>query len=185
MQSTYLSQHMLVILWTDSWTRAWACSCSMNWESSCCRGVRRGSAETAGRTHLGRVVELVHGRCGTLTGEAGYVEDDETREEKPPSEPRASCPSLSSDGHGSCKPRVPHLTPFPPQSPSLSLPSWPPPPHGPQTSPSNPPTPTSGSQTNAPRTSPTLRRPMNAKADRILSLPRSVQRRMSPGRPSP
>jgi hypothetical protein len=31
---THLSQHMLVILWTDSWTRAWACSCSMNCESS-------------------------------------------------------------------------------------------------------------------------------------------------------
>ena len=32
------------------------------------------------------------------------------------------CPSLSSDGHGSCKPRVPHLTPFLLQSPALSFP---------------------------------------------------------------
>jgi len=43
-------------------------------------------------------------------------------DKKPPSEPRASCPSLSSDGHGSCKPRVPHLTLLLLQSPSLSFP---------------------------------------------------------------
>ena len=59
---------------------------------------------------------------GTLTCEAGYVVDDETCGQKPPSEPHASVPSLSSDGHGSCKPRVPHLTPFFPQSLSLSFP---------------------------------------------------------------
>lgn len=91
---------------------------------------------------------------GTLTCEAGCVVDDETGGQKPPSEPRASCPSLSSDGHGSCKPRVPHLTPFLLQSPSLSFPPWRPPPRGPPTSPSTLPTPMSGSQTSAPRTSP-------------------------------
>ena len=69
---------MLVILWTDSWTRAWACSCSMNWESSCWGDVSgRGGDE--GATDLCRVVELVH---GTLACEAGCVVDDETGGEK-------------------------------------------------------------------------------------------------------
>ena len=88
-------------------------------------------------------------KSGSLTCEAGYVVYDETCGQKPPSEPRASCPSFLSDGHGSCKPRVPHLTP------SHSLP-WPPPLQGPQTSPNTPLTPTSGSQTSVHRPSPNL-----------------------------
>jgi hypothetical protein len=140
-----------------------------------------------GNTHLCRVVELVH--RGTLTGEAGYVEDDETGGQKPPSEPRASCPSLSSDGHGSCKPRVPHLTPLPSSSP---------PPHSPpmaSSSTRSPDQPQYSAYTNVwqpnqrtPYVHPTPLPPPPARerrADRILSFPLPAPPSMSPGRLSP
>ena len=138
-----------------------------------------------GETHLGRVVELVHGRAAL-----SRVRLDASRMMKPVRKSlrqnlvhRAHHSHLMDTVRASLVflislPSLPSLLPLP-------LPPWPPPPHGPQTSPNPPPTPMSGSQTSAPRTSPALRRPADAEADRILSLPRSAQPRMSPGRPSP
>jgi len=159
------------------------------------RGCELAERATRRNTDLCRVVELVHPglrriwRWGTLTCEAGCVVDDETGEQKPPSEPRASCPSLSSDGHGSCKPRVPHLTLLLLQSPFFSF------------------SPMASSSTRSPDQSqysaytnvwqpnqrtPYVSRPpfllwleRTRKADRILSFPFPVQPSTSPGRPSP
>ena len=147
---------MLVILWIDSWTRAWACSCSMNWEISCWAGVSWGLGRM-GNTHLCRVVELVHdGLSGTLACEAGWVEE---RMMKPVDKSlrqnlvhRAHHSHLMDTVRASLVFLI-SLFSFSNPPPSPSLP-WLPPPHGPQTSPSIPPTPTSGSQTSAPRTSP-------------------------------
>lgn len=94
---------------------------------------------------------------GTWACEAGCVVDDETRawtegDKSVRQNLVHLCPSLSSDGHRSCKPRVPHLIPS-------HSPPWPPPPLGPPTSPNTQPTPTSGSQTSVHRSSLHLRNP--------------------------
>jgi len=175
---------MLVILWTDSWTRAWACSCSMNWEISCWSGCEsRWGSGRGERAPLSRrrTCPWRHVRLGGST----------SRRRMTRAVGKSLRRSLVHRAHHS------HLMDTVRASlvflislfsfsnpPPLPPPPWPPPPHGPQTSPSTHPTPTSGSQTSAPRTSPPPS--VNPEPDRTrLPFRFSVPPSMSPGRRSP